>query len=405
MMPQQRRQLVGRPVQVVGRQQPQRDDLDADLLAPAEQRLDVVGAGLVALRGVGADGLGPAPVAVEHHADVLGDAFLGQAGAASGASYARVEHAAQATLPVRHAADGTATAVPTVTRRRRTGRRNLTVAEYLRDMSHPVTDARRAPASSSLARPRRGGRRDRVAEVKPQLRGWLHLGTAPLTLAAGIVLIALSPDAHRPGSARRSSPSPRCCCSRVSAIYHRGTLVAAGPRRSSSASTTPTSSCSSPAPTRRSPCCCSHGDQRSALLLAIVWVGAVARRAVPGASGSARRAGSTRRSTSRSAGPRSSTSGVLRRRQRSARHRHRVIVLIAVGGALYTLGGVVYGFKRPNPSPRWFGFHEVFHAFTIAGVRRPLRRRRRWRSTPPGRPPEVQADCHNPMTLPSGSRK
>lgn len=37
-----------------------------------------------------------------------------------------------------------------------------------------------------------------------------------------------------------------------------------------------------------------------------------------------------------------------------------------VGGVLYTLGGVVYGLKRPNPFPRWFGFHEVFHTFTIA---------------------------------------
>ena len=36
---------------------------------------------------------------------------------------------------------------------------------------------------------------DQVAEVKPHLRGWLHLATAPLTLAAGIVLIVLSPTA------------------------------------------------------------------------------------------------------------------------------------------------------------------------------------------------------------------
>jgi hemolysin III len=41
-------------------------------------------------------------------------------------------------------------------------------------------------------------------------------------------------------------------------------------------------------------------------------------------------------------------------------------VLIAVGGLLYTLGGVVYGLKRPNPSPKWFGFHEIFHACTVA---------------------------------------
>ena len=38
---------------------------------------------------------------------------------------------------------------------------------------------------------------------------------------------------------------------------------------------------------------------------------------------------------------------------------------MAAGGILYTLGGVVYGLKRPNPCPRWFGFHEVFHTFTM----------------------------------------
>jgi hemolysin III len=42
-----------------------------------------------------------------------------------------------------------------------------------------------------------------------------------------------------------------------------------------------------------------------------------------------------------------------------------VMVLIATGGALYMLGGVVYGFRRPNPWPQWFGFHEVFHTFTV----------------------------------------
>lgn len=43
-----------------------------------------------------------------------------------------------------------------------------------------------------------------------------------------------------------------------------------------------------------------------------------------------------------------------------------VLVLIIVGGGLYTLGGLVYGFKRPDPFPRWYGFHEVFHTLTIA---------------------------------------
>jgi hemolysin III len=43
-----------------------------------------------------------------------------------------------------------------------------------------------------------------------------------------------------------------------------------------------------------------------------------------------------------------------------------VLVLLIVGGVLYSVGAVVYALQRPDPSPRWFGFHEVFHAFTIA---------------------------------------
>ena len=41
-------------------------------------------------------------------------------------------------------------------------------------------------------------------------------------------------------------------------------------------------------------------------------------------------------------------------------------VLILAGGVFYIAGAVIYGLKRPNPSPQWFGFHELFHAFTVA---------------------------------------
>jgi hemolysin III len=41
------------------------------------------------------------------------------------------------------------------------------------------------------------------------------------------------------------------------------------------------------------------------------------------------------------------------------------LVLLAVGGLLYTLGAVVYATKRPDPWPRTFGFHEVFHVLVI----------------------------------------
>jgi len=43
-----------------------------------------------------------------------------------------------------------------------------------------------------------------------------------------------------------------------------------------------------------------------------------------------------------------------------------VLILVLAGGILYSLGGLVYGTRRPDPFPRWFGFHEVFHALTVA---------------------------------------
>lgn len=43
-----------------------------------------------------------------------------------------------------------------------------------------------------------------------------------------------------------------------------------------------------------------------------------------------------------------------------------IVILIASGGVIYTLGAVVYALKKPDPLPRWFGFHEIFHVCTVA---------------------------------------
>lgn len=44
-----------------------------------------------------------------------------------------------------------------------------------------------------------------------------------------------------------------------------------------------------------------------------------------------------------------------------------VVILLLAGGLAYTAGAVMYALKRPNPSPAWFGFHEIFHAGTLIG--------------------------------------
>ena len=40
---------------------------------------------------------------------------------------------------------------------------------------------------------------------------------------------------------------------------------------------------------------------------------------------------------------------------------------ILAGGLFYTCGAIIYALKKPNPCPRFFGFHEIFHVFVMLG--------------------------------------
>ena len=44
-----------------------------------------------------------------------------------------------------------------------------------------------------------------------------------------------------------------------------------------------------------------------------------------------------------------------------------VVVLLAAGGACYIAGAIVYALRKPDPWPKAFGFHEIFHCGTVAG--------------------------------------
>jgi hemolysin III len=203
-----------------------------------------------------------------------------------------------------------------------------------------------------------------VADVKPRLRGWLHAATAPLTLVAGVVLIALSPDSSsRLGSAVFAFSA--LVLFTVSAIYHRGRWS----RRThgvlqrldhSNIFVLIAGSCTPFA------LLLLDGAERWTML-AISWGGAIAGVLMKVFWAHHPRGLSAPIYIALGWAPVVFLGGFID----GAMDRlgvglgTAVLVLIAVGGGLYTLGGIVYGAQRPDPWPRWFGFHEVFHSFTI----------------------------------------
>ncbi|MDQ1206434.1 hemolysin III family protein [Microbacterium sp. SORGH_AS_0862] len=197
--------------------------------------------------------------------------------------------------------------------------------------------------------------KDANTEIRPTWRGWIHAGTFPVAIAAGIVLIVL---AH--GPAAKWSAAVFMTTSLLlfgnSALYHRFDwkprtkvvlkridhanilLLIAG-------TYTPLAVLALP-------------PEKSVLLLSLVWGGAIL--------------------------------GILFRVFWIHAPRWlyvalyillgwaavmyivdllnanvAMMVLVIVGGLLYTGGAVVYAIKRPNPWPGTFGFHEIFHVCTV----------------------------------------
>ncbi|HET6167022.1 MAG TPA: hemolysin III family protein [Marmoricola sp.] len=204
---------------------------------------------------------------------------------------------------------------------------------------------------------------DKLAEVKPKLRGWMHAGTAPLALAAFVVLIVLSPTpATRVGSAVFAASA--LLLFTTSGVYHRGTWspkVWAFLRRMDHANIFVLIAGS------YTPFAFLFLDGSSrVVLLSVIWAAALAGMVFRIFWIDAPRWLYT---------PMYIALGwaavffipqfIDGAHRYSAGIAIAVLVLVATGGLLYTLGGLVYGLKRPDPWPRWFGFHEVFHSFTI----------------------------------------
>ena len=84
------------------------------------------------------------------------------------------------------------------------------VARRTSGRARRVTHGRR-PARASRSSTTRTSTHD--VEIKPTWRGWIHAGTFPVAIAAGIVLIVLAAGRARRSGPRRSSWRTRCCCS------------------------------------------------------------------------------------------------------------------------------------------------------------------------------------------------
>ncbi|MEY9875785.1 hemolysin III [Streptacidiphilus sp. MAP12-33] len=192
---------------------------------------------------------------------------------------------------------------------------------------------------------------------KPALRGWLHAGMFPATVAAGIVLICLA-----------TTTAARVACTvyaisawllfGVSALYHRFTW---GPRGEAILRRLDHSNIFLIIAGTYTPVTILllRGAQQEVLLW-LVWAGALAGIAFRVFWVGAPRWLYTPCYLALG------WAAVFYLPDFFRNGGVAVAVLIIVGGLLYSAGGVIYGLKRPNPSPRWFGFHEVFHACTLA---------------------------------------
>jgi hemolysin III len=194
-----------------------------------------------------------------------------------------------------------------------------------------------------------------VPEIKPTWRGWIHAGTFPVAIIAGIVLICFA----------QTTPAKWACAVFMvtslllfgnSALYHRfdwapktklvlKRIDHANIQLLIAGTYTPVAALA-------------LAPQEGAILLVLVWTGAllgiifrvfwinaprwlyVALYLVLGWAAVMYAVDLVHASIA-------------------------MAVLIAVGGLLYTLGAVAYALKRPNPWPGKFGFHEIFHVCTV----------------------------------------
>jgi hemolysin III len=198
-----------------------------------------------------------------------------------------------------------------------------------------------------------------VASAKPRLRGWFHTVAFFVSVPAGVALVLLAGDA----GARATVTVYALSLSAVfaaSAAYHRIAWSEAALRRMKrldhslifvliAGTYTPV-------------CALALHTPWSVVLLAAVWAGAAAGVGLK---------------TARIDGLHASTGAlyivlgwlaVLALPQLVRNLPPAATVLMVAGGVLYTIGALVLARRKPDPAPRVFGYHEVWHAFMVTAA-------------------------------------
>lgn len=194
-----------------------------------------------------------------------------------------------------------------------------------------------------------------AGEIKPTWRGWIHLSTLPIAIAAGIVLIVLANGVPATVSSAVFVTSSILMFG-ISGTYHRFNwspktkkvlkrldhanifLLIAG-------TYTPIAVLALPADKSQTLLTAIGIGTIIGIAMRVLWVGAPRWSYVPIYLGLG-------------------WAAVMYLPDLVAANL-AMMVLVLVGGLAYTVGGVVYGLKWPNPSAKNFGFHEIFHALTV----------------------------------------
>ncbi len=198
--------------------------------------------------------------------------------------------------------------------------------------------------------------------LKPRLRGWLHLGSLPVALVAGVVLVLISPaGAARLGSAAFAGSG--VLLFGASAAYHRGSwspraLIVMRRLDHCGIYVLIAGSCTAYS------LILLDGSARVALTVIVTCgaaLGILTRMRWPHAP----RWVSPPLYIALGLAPALFTPALLVGARGLGGAGVAALLLAAAGGALYMTGAAVYLMQRPDPWPASFGFHEVFHAFTI----------------------------------------